>query len=153
MAQETKVLRKNSPQQMALDGFDAKFVKTLNNLAETIKVVSVGHFILNLLMSSSLNMLWSMINNQQLIVLMPCFDLQMPANVQIFFNEINQIASFDIINIDPLINRVLNLNETEPINHNFEAIGLQSIFFLNNMGSLMIGFFTYFIGLIVMICL
>jgi hypothetical protein len=137
---------------MALDGFDANFVQTLNKLAQTTKGVSVGNFFLNLLMSSSLNMLLSMINNQQLIVLMPCFDLQMPANVQMFFNQINQIASFDIININPLINTVLHLNETEPMNPNFEAIGLQSIFFLNNMGSLMIGFIAYFIGLIVMIC-
>jgi hypothetical protein len=37
------------------------------------------------------------------------------------------------------------------MNPNFEAIGLQSIFFLNNMGSLLIGFITYFIGLILMI--
>ena len=64
-----------------------------------------------------------MINTQQLIVLMPCFDVQMPANVQIFFNQINKIASFDIIDVDPLINKMLNLNETEPVNANFEAIG------------------------------
>jgi hypothetical protein len=54
---------------------------------------------------------------------MPCFDVQMPANVQIFFNQINKIASFDIIDVDPLINKMLNLNETEPLNANFEAIG------------------------------
>jgi hypothetical protein len=71
---------------MTLDRSDANFEKTFNNLAETIKVVTAGNFLLNLLMSSSLNMLWSMINNQQLIVLLPCFDLQMPANVQMFFN-------------------------------------------------------------------
>ena len=93
-----------------------------------------------------------MINTQQLIVVMPCFDLEMPANVQIFFNQINKVASFDLINIDPLINKVLNLNETEPINANFEALGFQSMFFLNNMGSLIIGFITYFIGLIAMRC-
>jgi hypothetical protein len=84
-----------------------------------MKGVTVGNFILNLLMSSSLNMMWSMINNQQLIVLMPCFDLQMPANVQMLFNQINKIASFDIVDIDPLINKALNLNETEPMNPNF----------------------------------
>ena len=83
---------------------------------------------------------------------MPCFDLKMPANVQMLFNKINKIASFNIINIDPLINKVLNLNKTEPLNDNFEAIGLPSMFFLNNMGSLIIGFIIYFIGLIAMIC-
>jgi len=48
---EAQVLRKNLPPQMALDGLDANFVKTLNKVAETIKVVTVGNFILNLLMS------------------------------------------------------------------------------------------------------
>ena len=113
----------------------------------------VGNFILNLMMSSSLNMLWSMINTQQLIVLMPCFDIQIPANVQMFFNQINKIASFDIVDLDPFINKVLNLNETEPFNDNFDAIGFGSMFFLNNMGSLLIGFVFYFIGLIAMFIL
>ena len=72
----------------------------------------------------------------------------MPANAQMFFSQINKIASFDIIDIDPIINKVLNLNETEPVNANFEAIGFQSIYFLNNMGSLIIGFLIYFAALI-----
>jgi hypothetical protein len=72
----------------------------------------------------------------------------MPANAQMFFNQINKIASFDIIDLDPFINKVLNLNETEPFNANFRAIGFNSMFFLNNMGSLLIGFVFYFIGII-----
>ena len=77
----------------------------------------------------------------------------MPANAQMFFSQINKVASFDIIDIDPYINRILNLNETEPVNANFEAIGLQSIYFLNNMGSLLIGFMIYFVGLTVIFIL
>ncbi len=52
-----------------------------------------------------------------------------------------------------MINRVLNLNETEPVNANFEAIGFQSIYFLNNMGSLLIGFLIYFAALTVILIL
>ena len=77
----------------------------------------------------------------------------MPANAQIFFNQINKIASFDIIDMDPIINKLLNLNETEPLNANFEAIGFQSMYFLNNMGSLTIGFLIYFVGLLAILCL
>jgi hypothetical protein len=46
-----------------------------------------------------------------------------------------------------LINRVLKLNETIPFNENFAAIGFESIYFMNNMGSLLIGFLIYFLGL------
>ena len=70
-----------------------------------------------------------------------------------FFNQINKVASFDIIDLDPFINKALNLNKTEPFNANFDAIGFGSMFFLNNMGSLLIGFAIYFIGLIVMFIL
>jgi hypothetical protein len=45
-----------------------------------------------------------------------------------------------------LINIVLKLNETLPFNENFEAIGFESVYFMNNMGSLLIGFLIYFAG-------
>ena len=77
----------------------------------------------------------------------------MPANAQMFFSQINKVASFDIIDIDPFINRILNLNDTEPVNANFDAIGFKSIYFLNNMGSLLIGFMIYFAGLTVIFIL
>ena len=77
----------------------------------------------------------------------------MPANAQMFFNQINKIASFDIIDLDPFINKALNLNKTEPMNENFAAIGFNSMYFMNNMGSLIIGFLIYFVGLIVMFIL
>ena len=77
----------------------------------------------------------------------------MPANVQLFFQQINKIASFDIINIDPLINKALRLNHTEPFNENFNAIGFGSMYFMNNMGSLLIGFLIYFAGILAMLIL
>ena len=77
----------------------------------------------------------------------------MPANAQMFFKQINKVASFDIINIEPFINKALNLNKTEPMNENFAAIGFNSMYFMNNMGSLIIGFLIYFVGLIVMFIL
>jgi hypothetical protein len=49
-----------------------------------------------------------------------------------------------MIDIQPAINKVLNLNETRPFNQNFNAIGLESKYFLNNMNTLLLGFYTYF---------
>ena len=70
-----QILRKILPPQIPFGGFAAAAVGSLNNAASMTKGMVVGNFILNLMMSSSLNMLWSMINTQQLIVLMPCFDV------------------------------------------------------------------------------
>ena len=68
-------MRKDLPPQMAFDGFEAKMAGALDNASSATKGVVIGNFLLNLAMSSSLNLLWSMINTQQLIVLMPCFDV------------------------------------------------------------------------------
>ena len=89
-----------------------------------------------------------MINTHQLILLMPLFEIQMPANAQVFFNRINEIASFDLINIEPYINWILRLEETEPFNSNFDAIGFGSMYFLNNMNSLLLAFVFYFLQIL-----
>jgi hypothetical protein len=45
------------------------------------------------------------------------------------------------------------LNETLPFNENFAAIGFESIYFMNNMGSLLIGFLIYFAGVLLILLL
>ena len=63
----------------------------------------LGNFIFNLMVSASLNQLWSLINTQQLIVLMPLFIVNVPANAGSFFKQIMEIAAFDIVEIgEPL---------------------------------------------------
>jgi hypothetical protein len=76
------------------------------------QAVVIANFVANLGMSASLNQLWSMINTQQLIVMMPLFKVSMPANAQAFFNQIFTIAAFQIFNLDPYINKMLDLNAT-----------------------------------------
>ena len=44
-----------------------------------------------------------MINTQQLIVMMPLFQIVMPSNVSIFFRNIMEIASFDFFDIDEYV--------------------------------------------------
>jgi hypothetical protein len=58
----------------------AKLAAALGSTTTATTAVMVGNVAGNLVMSTSLNFLWGMINTQQLIVLMPCFDVIMPAN-------------------------------------------------------------------------
>jgi hypothetical protein len=43
---------------------------------------------LNIILSASLQQLWSMINTQQIIVLMPLFSINLPPNAAVFFGFI-----------------------------------------------------------------
>ena len=74
---------------------------------------------------------------------MPLFNVAIPPNAQGLFNYMHTIMSFDIIDLQPAFNKILNLEETGALNSNFEEIGITSLFFLNNMGSLFMAFSMY----------
>ena len=77
----------------------------------------------------------------------------MPNSAQNFFNQILKIASFDIVDLEPYFNKLLNLKESESLNPNFSALGFDSIYFLNNMNSMVIGFLSYFIMILLLLLL
>ena len=60
-----------------------------------------------------------------------------------------QIAAFDIVEIGEPLDKMLNLEPTEPINENFEAVGFESIYFLNNMGTLAIAYLIWILATII----
>ena len=66
-------------------GNGAKLAAAFESAASGSKAALVGNFVLNLLLSASLNQLWSMINSQQLFVLLPLMKVALPENAQTFF--------------------------------------------------------------------
>ena len=48
---------------------------------------------------------------------------------------------------------MLSLNATEPYNDNFGALGFQSIYFLNNLGSILIAFIFNFLSVFLLLLL
>jgi hypothetical protein len=62
MKDNAQYLRKKLPPQMPIDGFSQQITSALVNAQEATKGFVIGNFLLNFMMSSSLNMLLSMIN-------------------------------------------------------------------------------------------
>jgi hypothetical protein len=52
--------------------------------------------------------------------MMPLFSVNLPHNAGVFFGFIMQIAAFDILPTDSFYDTYFNIQETEPINSNFE---------------------------------
>ena len=71
----------------------------------------------------------------QFITLMPLLDVSMPANADSFFTSLTKISSFDIVEIGDFVDRILDLLPSSPVSYKFEAIGLESAYFINNLGS------------------
>jgi len=112
--------------------------------------VVVANVVLIIVLSASMNHLLSMINTQQIIVLMPLFDITLPANAGVFFNGLMTFTAFDIIDTSPYLDWMLQLEPTDPVNNKFEAVGFESIFLLHNLGSLVLAFLYYPLAILAM---
>ena len=59
----------------------------------------------------------------------------MPANAGMFFNQLTAIAAFDVIETNEFLTDLLELLPEDPVNEKFETIGLETIYFMNNLGT------------------
>ena len=88
-------------------------------------------------MSASLNYLWSMIEAQQIIVMLPEFNVTMAALPNTFVTEFINIANFDVIEMDP-IKEFVSMDEppVDPFNERLDTVGFGDTYFINNCGAL-----------------
>ena len=60
----------------------------------------------------------------------------MPANTGAFFKFLTEISNFEIVETNDFMTDLFDLPHENPINEKFEAIGLESRYFINNLGTL-----------------
>ena len=60
-----------------------------------------------------------------------------------------QIAAFEIFEIGEPLDRLLNIEPKEPRNENFVAMGIESVYLFNNMGTLSIVFLIWLFAVLV----
>jgi len=78
-----------------------------------------------------------MLHMQQILILVPMLQVNMPASCNFIFSIIFQIAAFDFIETGDYFEEYFETAPSEPFNENFEAIGLETTYFIHNMGTLM----------------
>ena len=81
-----------------------------------------------------------MIEPLQIIILLPLMNVQLPANTGRFFSQLTAIAAFDIFETDEYLRELFDLPPQDPVNQNFETIGFETVYFLNNLGSFILVF-------------
>lgn len=98
----------------------------------------VSNFALSTVTGAPLQMLWGMINSLQLIVHLPVFSLNFPANGSQLLTKLIEVSSFSLLPMDHINNLVFNFTETDALNPTFDDIGYNTVNFLENLGSLFI---------------
>mmetsp|Transcript_13181 Transcript_13181/g.17922 ORF Transcript_13181/g.17922 Transcript_13181/m.17922 type:complete len:291 (+) Transcript_13181:2003-2875(+) len=76
-----------------------------------------------------------MINAQQIIILTPLFNVNIPNNAMIFFGWLMRIAAMEALPVDAIYESISQV-EPRPLTPTFEEIGFDHHLILNNFGTL-----------------
>lgn len=93
-----------------------------------------GNFILTLLMSASLNQMWSLINTEQIIMMLAFFKQMIPASDYSCFRQMIRVTNFDIFPTESFIKETLGWESNEPIDYRFDNAGIESTILVNTTG-------------------
>ena len=63
--------------------------------------------------------IWLMANGLQFIVVIPLIPMQFPANAQILFGSLVDIANFDIVPVDLIYPTIFDFEDSDPFNFEF----------------------------------
>ncbi|CDW88206.1 cadg domain containing protein [Stylonychia lemnae] len=93
-------------------------------LQNSVSSFLFGNLAVNIILSSSIQMLWGMINAFQLIVLMTLFNLKITGDVLYFFKMVAQLSSFSLIPTDEYVHYFFDFSESTPISENFSSMDI-----------------------------
>ena len=77
----------------------------------TVTAMAASSFILTLILSTSLNLIWGLINALQIIVFMPMLNVYFPANAFSLTMKLLELAQFDLLPSDKLNSLVFDLKD------------------------------------------
>ena len=98
----------------------------------------------NLLLAGSLNQVWGMVNNLQIVVHSPLVNVQFPANAFLLYDVMITIATFDVLPTDDVFPSIFpELPEDNPFNDKFDRLQIGSSFLVMNMGTMLLIFTFY----------
>ena len=119
-----------------------------------------GNAAVNIFLAGSLNQLWGMVNNLQLVIHSPLFGVQFPANSFMIFDVMIAIATFDILPTDNFFPAIFpdmpefeyNFFKADKDFERFDRLQIGSRYTVMNMGTMLIILSFYVLLFIVYPC-
>ena len=92
---------------------------------------------MNIFLQGSLNQVWGMINNLQVIIHAPLINVQFPANAFMLYEVMITVASFDIMPSDIILPEMFpKLDQENPFSDKFERLGFETQYVTMNLGTM-----------------
>ena len=114
--------------------------ETIEAVAQSIDVGSKSilgsNFIVSFLLAGSLNQLWGMINNLQMLILSALINVQFAGNTSLMFDQMIPIATFDFLPTDDIYGLIFTkLPDRDPFNDKFDRLGFESLYIVFTLGT------------------
>lgn len=142
---------KTLPQQM-YPGRGKQIFNASRTFAQTSKLLVVVNFLMNLLLGAALSQLFGVIGKLQIMVHLFLINVEIPVNAQVYFGNLFQLVTYNIIDITSFFRWSLKLEDDPDFLPNFFYLGYQSVFFLINIGNMFIAIIYHIVCLIFISC-
>ena len=115
---------------------EAEKVENMKNAVYDITTgTCAAQFISGLVLKTSMNQVFSLLNLQQFMVYLPLVEgHKFPANASSMLSKMIEFAEFDLIPTEYLDELMYYWPEEDPFSTNFESVGIETTFFLENVG-------------------
>ena len=112
-----------------------------DSLQTTSTTFLAGNAVMNIFLQGSLNQVWGMINNLQIVIHAPLIQIQFPGNAFMLYEVMITVATFDILPTDNIYPGIFpDLSIEKPLNSKFERLGYETQYTIMNMGTMFIVF-------------
>ena len=150
--QSNMLLESNIPLQLPIGSGLA--LRLVSDTASTFTTATfVGSFILNVILSLSIQSLVSAVNTMQLLTHVNLFNVKQPANTNRFFLYFVKLCTFELIPTDGLMTEYFALPDNGSLNINFEYTGYESIYAISNLGLVYLIFHIFLVVSLLNFCL
>ena len=103
-----------------------------DGMNSAFKAMMAGNFAISVVLSASLNLLWSLLNSLQVIVMLPLLKTNFPSNAYLLSQTLNKVANFNVIPMQKINEMILKYEVTRPKNENFFFYSYSSTNFILN---------------------
>ena len=93
-----------------------------------------------------MNMLLSMVETMQILLMPPLFDVLIPALPCAFITLMLQIANFDLIEVGEYFDLIFEMPPTDPVTPSLDRSGFGNTYFIHNLGALTLILAIYGLG-------
>ena len=94
------------------------------------KAAMVSNFAVNLMLQSSMSLLWGLLHSMQIVAHFPLINIAMPANADAMFQVLIEITTFGIIPTEDFLENIQNDvgldGDSFIMTENFESYGFDS---------------------------